>query len=88
MDVYKAKPQSDGSLDKLKLKIVVIGDLQNKGLVGYTWSPTDSMRNLKYFLADVIKHKVRVNKLYFIGELLQEKFKNRIFVKLESRYVN
>ena len=30
MDVYKAKIQSDGSLDKLKLRIVVGGDLQNK----------------------------------------------------------
>ena len=30
MDVYKAKIQSDGSLDKLKLRIVVIGDTQNK----------------------------------------------------------
>ena len=30
MDVYKAKIQSDGSLDKLKLRIVGRGDLQNK----------------------------------------------------------
>ena len=30
MDVYKAKNQSDGSLDKFKLRIVVRGDLQNK----------------------------------------------------------
>ena len=37
MDVYKPKIQSDGSLDKLKLKIVVRGDLQNKETVGDTW---------------------------------------------------
>ena len=30
MDVYKSKIQSDESLDKLKLIIVVRGDLQNK----------------------------------------------------------
>ena len=30
MDVYKAKIQSDGSLDKVKQRIVVRGDLQNK----------------------------------------------------------
>ena len=47
MDVYKEKIQSDESLDKLKLRIVVIGDLQNKKLVGYTCSPTASMRTLK-----------------------------------------
>ena len=40
MDVYKAKIQSDRSLDNLKLRIVVGGDLQNKELVGDTWSPT------------------------------------------------
>ena len=59
--------QSDGSLDKLKLRILVIGYLKNKELVGDTWSPTASTRALKYLLADDIKHKTRVNQLYFIG---------------------
>ena len=61
MDVYKSKIQYNGSLDKLKLRIVVIGDMQNKELVENTWSPTASMRNFKYFLADVTKHKARVH---------------------------
>ena len=61
MDVYKAKIQSDGSLDKTKLNIVVRGDLKNKYLVGDTWSPTASMRTLKYFTEDVTKHKARVH---------------------------
>ena len=56
MDVYKAKIQSDGSLDKLKLRIIVRGDLQNKEMVGDTWSPTASMRALNYFLADAAKY--------------------------------
>ena len=88
MDVYKAKIQSDGSLNKLKLRIVVIGDLQNKEMVGDTWSPTASMRTLKYFLADAAKHKARVNELYFIGVLLQAKANNRVFVKLDMRYTD
>ena len=66
------------SIDKLKLRIVVRGDLQNKEMVGDTWSPTASMRNLKYFLADAAKHKPRVYQLYFIGEFLQDKVKNRV----------
>ena len=37
IDVLKAKIQSDGSIDKLKSRIVLIGDLQNKELVGDTW---------------------------------------------------
>ena len=57
MDVYKAKIQYDGSLYKLKLRKVVRGYLHNKEMVGDTWSPTASMRTLKYFLADAAKHK-------------------------------
>ena len=49
MDVYKAKIQSDGSLDKLKLIIVVRGDLHNKEIIGVTWDPTELMSTLKYF---------------------------------------
>ena len=36
MDVYMAKIQSDGSLNKLKLRILVRGDLQNKEMIGDT----------------------------------------------------
>ena len=46
MDFYKAKIQSNGSIDKLKLIIVVRGYLQNKELVGDTFSPTSYMRTL------------------------------------------
>ena len=88
MDVYKAKIQSDGSLDKLKLRIVVRGDLQNREMVGDTWSPTSSTRTLKYFLADAAKHKARVHQLYFIGAFLQSKVKNIVFVKLDIRYID
>ena len=82
----QGKIQSDGSLDKLKLRIVVRGYLQNKELVGDNWSPTASMRNLKYFLAYATKHKARVHQLYFISAFLQAKVKNRVFVNLEIKF--
>ena len=88
MDVYREKIQSDGSLEKLKLRIVVRGYLKNKELVGDTWSQTASMRTLKYFLVDSVKHKARVHQLDFIRAFLQEKVKNRVFVKLYSRYAD
>ena len=44
------------------------------------------MRTLKYFLADADKHKTIFQKLYFIGVLLQAKDKNRVLLKLDSRY--
>ena len=88
MDVYKDNIQSDGSLDKLKFIIVVRGYLQNKELVGDTWSPTASMRTLKYFLADATKHKAVVHQLYFIGAFLRAKVNNRVFLKLDIRYTD
>ena len=88
MDVYKAKIQYGGIFDKLKLRIVVRGDLQNKEMVGDTWSPKSSMRTLKYFLSDTSKHKARVHQLDFIGAFLQAKVKNRVFLKLDIRYTD
>ena len=57
-------------------------------MVGDTWSPTSIMRTLKYFLADAAKHKARVHQLDFIGAFLQAKVKNRVFVKLDTRYAD
>ena len=88
MDVYKDQIQSDGSLDKLKLRIVVRGYFQNKEMVGDTWSPTASMRTLKYFLSDAAKHKARVHQLYFIGAFFQAKVNNIVFFKLDIRYID
>ena len=50
MDVYKSRIKSDGSIDKLKLRIVVRGELQNMDLIGDTWSPKASTRTLKIIL--------------------------------------
>ena len=85
MDVYKSKIQSDRSLDKTELRILVRGDIQNKELVVDTCSPTASMRNLEYFLVDTTKNKSRVHQLDFIGVFLQAKVNNRVFVKLDIR---
>ena len=57
-------------------------------MVGDTWSPTASMRNLKYFLADAAKHRARVHQTDFIGAFLQAKVKNRVFVILNMRYTD
>ena len=67
---------------------MVRGDLYNKELVGYTWSPISSMRTIEYLLADVTKQKAIFHQLYFIGELFQSKVKNIVFVKLDIRYTD
>ena len=86
MDVYKAKTQYGGSLEKLKLIIVVRQYFQNKEMIGDTWDPTASMRNVNYFLADYTKHKTTVYQLDLIGSFIQANVKYRVFVKLDSRY--
>ena len=43
------------------------------------------MRTLIDLLEYATKHKAIIHQFYFIGELLQEKVKNRVFVKLDSR---
>ena len=88
MDVYKAKIRSDVSIDKLNLRILVRGHLQTNYLIGDNWSPTAYTRTLKYLLEDYVKHKERLHQLDFIGALLQAKVKNRIFMKLYSRYAD
>ena len=56
-------------------------------MIGYTCSPTESMRNLNHFLVDYALHKSWVHQLYFIGSFLQANVKHRSFLKLDSRYV-
>ena len=84
--VWEPGRSSAGSLDKVKLKIVVREDMKNKELVRYTWSPTAFMETLKNFLADETKQKTRLHQLYFIGAFLRAKLNNRVFVKLDIRY--
>ena len=57
MDIYKVNIQYYGSLETLKLIIVVRGDLQNKEMTRDTWSPTSSISTIKYLLSDDSKHK-------------------------------
>ena len=85
-DVYKSKIQSDGSLEILKFRIVVIVYLNNKEIIGYNWDSTESMRNLKFFLSYVSKHKAIVHQLDLIGAFLQSNVKHRVFVESDIRY--
>ena len=39
-------------------------------------------------MADAVNQKARAHQLDFIGSLLQEKAKNRVFVKFDSRYAD
>ena len=73
MDLYKEKNQSDGSLDKLKLIVVVRGDLHNEELVGDNWSPTASTRTLKYFSVIFCQEQVKIASVIFYWSILTGK---------------
>jgi hypothetical protein len=70
MDLNVVKLPSDGTLDKLKNRLVIRGDLQ-KNIEDDKWSPTASFRALKLFLAHAARLKVRVRQLDFVGAFLQ-----------------
>ena len=57
-------------------------------MVGDTCSPTSSMRTLTHFLADAAKPRAIVHQLDFIGAFFQAKVKNRVFFKLDVRYID
>jgi len=84
--VPKAKSNSDGTLDKLKIRIVVRGDLQKSNEWEDTWSACAAIRTVKMFLALATSMKRRVKQGDFVGAYLQAKARNRIFVKLDPRY--
>jgi transposase InsO family protein len=86
METFKVKVKSDGALDKLKCRLVVRGDLQDKNITEDKWSPTASFRSLKMFLAHASRTKARVKQLDFVGAFLQAKMRTRMFVTIPQIY--
>jgi hypothetical protein len=60
METNKVKIKSDGSLNKLKCRIVVRGDLQDTGMED-SWLPVAPFRSLKMFLTDAARNRCRVH---------------------------
>ncbi len=78
MEIFKVKIQSDGTLDKLKTRMVMRGGLQDKSISKDKWSPTASFRSLKMCLAHASHLKVHVGQMDFIGAFLQAKMRTRM----------
>ena len=86
MNVFKAKMASDGSLDKLKGRIVARGDLQGEQSNEDTWSGCVNMRTVRIFIAYATSLKRKVKQLDFIGAYLQAQARGRIFIELPKEY--
>ena len=86
MEDNRVKILQDGTLDKLKTRIVVTGDIQQKFMNEDSWSPTATHRCMKLFLAMATKHKKRVRILDFIGAFLQAPMRSRVVIRLPAIY--
>jgi hypothetical protein len=86
MEMFKVKIKSDGSLDKLKTRLGVCRDLQDKSITKDKWLPTASFCCLKMFLAHASRLKVHVRQLDFIGAFLQAKMRTRMFITIPKIY--
>jgi hypothetical protein len=86
MKTFKVKVKSDGSLDKLKVRLVVRGDLQDKNIMEDKWSPTASFHSLKMFLGHASRIKACVKQLDFVGAFLKAKMRMRMFVAIPKIY--
>ncbi len=87
MKTNKVKIKIDGSLDKLKYRIVVRGDLQDTGMED-SCSPSAPFKSLKMFLADAARSRFKVHQLDFVGAFLLANVRGRIFVTLTKVYGN
>ncbi len=81
----QVKIKSNGSLDRLKCRIVVRHYLQDTAMED-SWSPTAPFRSLKMFLADAARNRCRVHHLDFVGAFLQANIRGGIFVTLPKVY--
>jgi hypothetical protein len=86
MAIFEVKINCDGSLDKLKTRIVVRGDLQGKLIAEDKWFLTTSFWALKMFLAHACRLKARVKQLDFVGAFLQAKTRSQMFITIPKIY--
>ena len=83
---FRTKINSDGTIDKLKARICIRGDMQAQYTEFDTWCPIGNFRDLKIFLAFAAHYKCRVHQLDFIGAFLQAIAKNRTFTTLPTEW--
>ena len=78
----RTKLQSDGTIDKLKLRVCLRGDQQGELVDWDTWCPIAGFRELKLFLQLAARLMCRIWQLDFIGAFLQAQARNRVFTTL------
>ena len=82
----RTKIKSDGTVDKLKIRICLRGDLQAALTDFDTWCPMAGYRELKLFLAFAVEKKCKIYQIDFIGAFLHAVSRNRTFTILPEEW--
>jgi hypothetical protein len=82
--VFKAKQTKDGYLDKLKVREVVRGDLEERNDDDDVWSPGTSTCGVRMHLAQAAKAGRAPKQADFIGAYLQARVRGRHFVRISG----
>ena len=86
MEVYRAKIDKDGLLDKLKCRVVFRGDLCDPADDMDTWNPHASFLALKIFLAFCAKYDIYPRQIDFLLAYLQANMRERVFIRFPEKW--
>ena len=80
------KLKADGTVEKLKVRICLRGDKQEKNEDEDTWCSIGGFDAVKKFLALAAHHKCRVYQLDYIGAFLQAIARGRVITMLPTEW--
>ena len=79
---FRSKIKSDGTIDKLKARVCMRGDLQAELVDFDTWCPMAGYRELKIFVAHAVLKKCRIYQIDFVGAFLHAASRNKTYTVL------
>ena len=85
-DVYKVKISSDGTIDKLKVRIAIRGDLDQDAIGENNWAPAITFIILKLFLAEAARLGLPVYQVDFVSAYLQSLMDRPVYVMFPAKW--